>query len=444
MSPAKLSSRDHVLRGAADGVRYLLEEAPGVPLVSMTLAFRTGSLADPPGKAGLTRVLLRLMRRGTGALSQRAVDERIDALGGDLSVDVAFSSSAFHGQVIARNLDAFVELTTQLATAPSLPQDEFERLIRESLAELVDAQDSDRALASEAFRRELYATHPYGRSSLGTRASLTQLTRDDLVTAHRALLTRSNLLLGFSGAITESQALTLTTKVAQAVPAGAADVLVLAEPTQPPGRHLVFVDKPDRSQTQVIMGRLGTRTDDPDHVALGVANAAFGGTFTARLMKEVRSKRGWSYGASSRLAVDRARQSFSMWTFPAATQVADCIELELKLLAEWHDKGLSARELASVKNYLVRSYAFEVDSAQKRLGQALDEELLSLPNDYYASYCKNVAAVTLEECNASIRNRLNPSALIVSVVGTATEVLAPIAAKIGKLDSTKTILFSDL
>ena len=64
-----------------------------------------------------------------------------------------------------------------------------------------------------------------------------------------------------------------------------------------PGRHLVFVDKPDRTQTQILIGGLGTSAHDADHVPLIVANAVFGGTFTSRLMQEVRSKRGWSYGA---------------------------------------------------------------------------------------------------------------------------------------------------
>jgi zinc protease len=116
----------------------------------------------------------------------------------------------------------------------------------------------------------------------------------------------------------------------------------------------------------------------------------------------------------------------------------------LRLLQEWHDKGLTQRELASVKNYLVRSYAFEVDSAQKRLGQALDEELLELPSEYYAKYCDNIAAVTLAECNQSIRTRLDPAALVISVVGTAADVLGPIAKAIGHVDSQRTLAFTDL
>ena len=82
------------------------------------------------------------------------------------------------------------------------------------------------------------------------------------------------------------------------------------------GRRLLVVDKPERTQTQILVGTLGTSPHDDDHVPLVVGNAVFGGTFTSRLMKEIRSKRGWSYGASARAGIERQRQSWVLWTFP--------------------------------------------------------------------------------------------------------------------------------
>ena len=145
------------------------------------------------------------------------------------------------------------------------------------------------------------------------------------------------------------------------------------EPTLRPGRHLVLVDKPERTQTQILIGCLGTHAHDEDHVALHVGNTIFGGTFTARLMNEVRSKRGWSYGAYSSLPYDRHRRGFSLWTFPKASDAAACITLELDLLAKWWKDGVTPKELAWAKRYLVRSHAFAIDTAGKRVGQMLDE-----------------------------------------------------------------------
>jgi zinc protease len=193
------------------------------------------------------------------------------------------------------------------------------------------------------------------------------------------------------------------------------------------------VDKPERTQTQIIIGGLGTAPHDDDHVALGVANAVLGGSFTSRLMREVRSKRGWSYGASARLSVDRQRQAFSMVTFPAATDAAPCIELELTLLEEFVTKGVLPRELSFIKRFLTRSHAFDIDTASKRLHQAIDVEVLGLPADYYSGYVAQVEAVTLEQANLAVKKRLSTEDLQVIVVGTASQILDGVRAAIPRL-----------
>jgi zinc protease len=243
-------------------------------------------------------------------------------------------------------------------------------------------------------------------------------------------LTKGNIVLGFAGDITEDQALRIGARVVERLPDGAPAADTTPDPVMAPGRRLLFVDKPERTQTQILIGGLGTAANDPDHVALTVGNAVFGGTFTSRLMQEVRSNRGWSYGAYSRMGIDRHRQSFSMWTFPGAEDAAACLTLEIELLEMLVEAGVSEDETAFIKQYLVRSHAFDIDTANKRLHQALDVELLGLPADYYSAYAKKVSAVTAEGASAAVRARLSPKDLLVVVVGTADEILEKVKAAI--------------
>lgn len=207
------------------------------------------------------------------------------------------------------------------------------------------------------------------------------------------------------------------------------------------GRRLLFVDKPERTQTQLLVATLGTSAHDDDHVALYVANGVFGGTFTSRLMKEVRSKRGWSYGASARTAVDRHRQAWLMWTFPAAEDAAPCLKLMLDLLEDWVQHGVTPREVAFIKSYLIRSHAFEIDTAAKRLHQALDVELLGLPSDYFTNWIDRVRAVTPEEASASAKKRIRTDDLLVTVVATAAKVLGSMQAAIPLLTDASVVPF---
>ncbi len=433
MSTAKLE--------LSGGAALFVEASHAVPLVSIALSFRIGSTSDPTDKDGVTRLMARMIRRGCPGLTSHQVDAEIDRLGAEMGVDVSASHLTLHTQVIKRSLTAWVELLVRLLGSPTFAEDELARLRRETAAEIIEARDSDRALAQRAFRRAVFVGHPYARSAVGTARTVESITVADVRAAFERTFTRGNFVLGFAGDVTTEEATRLGERLTGALREGAAHVDDVAEPARVTGRRLVFVDKPERTQTQILLGSLGTWPHDPDHVPFSVACAVLGGTFTSRLMREVRSKRGWSYGASARLAIERRRQSFSMWTFPAATDAPACIELELGMLADFVAKGVTPRETAFMKKYLTRSHAFDIDTATKRLHQALDVELLGLPADYYDGYVGHVDAVTPELANAAIPTRLSAADLRIVVVGTQAELLDKVREKIPDLQHVDVVPF---
>jgi zinc protease len=419
----------------------LVESSRALPLVAMTIATRAGATADPVGKEGLLRLACRLVRRTGAGLTTEALDERIDSLGASLSVDVGHSTATFHAAVITRSLDAFADLLVDVLGKPSLAEAELSKLKRETVAELVDMRDQDRDLGQRWFRQRLFGGHTFARPVGGTTVSVEAVGASDVRATYQSTVCAKNLVFAFAGDVDEDRAAKIAQTVAGALSAGKPQLDDVPEPTMQSGRRLVIVDKPERTQTQILIGCLGTHPRDDDHIALHVGNTIFGGTFTARLMNEVRSKRGWSYGAYSSLPYDRHRRGFSLWTFPKAADAAPCIALQLELLQKWWDDGVTAKELAWAQRYLVRSHAFAIDTPSKRVGQTLDEELYDLPPDYHDKYLDHVRAITLDQVNASIRKRITPNDLLLSVVGTASEIAQPIKDVIPGLESTEIIPF---
>ncbi len=426
------------LGGGAIG---LVESSPVVPLVSIVLAWRSGATSDPQGKDGICRFAARMLRRGIEGMTFAEIETAIDTLGGELGLDVGPSTMSFHAQVIRRNLRPFADLLARIVAKPTFADDEIARLRRETAAELVDARDSDRSLANVAFRRALFGAHPFSRGAAGRISTVETFTRDDVLGAYRRHLVRSDLVIGFAGAITVEEAKEIGALLAAAVPEGPRPNDAVPEPEPPRGRRLVFVDKPERTQTPILIGTLGSSPHDPDHFPLVLASAIFGGTFTSRMMREIRSKRGWSYGTSARLSIERRRHAFTMSAAPGAADCAPCVRLELDMLEQLVDKGVTARELSFIKNYLVRSHAFEVDTAPKRLGQAIETEVLGLPADYHGKFLEHVRAVELDAANAALKQRISPKDLVVVVVGTTGDLLDKVKDAIPELAGTEVVPF---
>ncbi len=426
---------------SAGSPEVLVETSHALPLVSFSIALKTGSLLDPDGMSGATRMMTRWMRRTAGGREAHVIDAEIDALGGAFGADVSPSTLVFQGTVIARSLDGLMRIAADVIARPGFAEAELERLRRETLAELTESLDDDRGLSRRWFRHRVFGSHPYARSVTGTPSSLSRIQPGDLQSLYARVVRADNLIFAFWGEIERPRGEALPAALRGQLPGGPAPREESSDPAVIPGRNLTLVDKPERSQTQILIGGLGTHPRDDDHLPLHVANTVFGGTFTARMTQEVRAKRGWSYGAYSSLPIDRRRQAFSMWTFPKAEDAAPCLALELQMLHELREKGITKKELAWAKKYLVRSHAFALDTASKRVGLLLDSVLYGLPAGYYENYIERIKAVTLEQANAAVVNRLSEADLRVTVVGTAAQIGDAVKAAIPNLASSEVVPF---
>jgi len=375
-----------------------------------------------------------MLRRGGAGLDAVAIEQRLDELGATLYTHAGFTSSSLQLTFLKRSLGPVAELVGGLLGEPHFEAAELERLARQIEAEIVESRDSDELLAARALRRHLFRDHPHGARPSGTIATVRQVEPSDLRRFHEQHYLRERAVVGVSGDLSSAECERLARDLLDALPAGSAAADYPAgPPARPRGRNLVLVDKPGRSQSQVVIGTLGTHADDPDHIPLLVANTAFGETFSSRLTQEVRAKRGWSYGAWSQLALGRVRESFTMWTAPAAGDTAACIALELELLSRWRRDGIDQAELDFCKSYLRNSYAFQIDTARKRVLQGVDRELLGLPADYHQRFVERVDAVTPAQASAAVRNRIADDALWIGLVATEAELGDAVRAAVPEL-----------
>ncbi len=423
------------------GPALLLERDASLPLIHTGISTRSGAAEDPEGLEGLTRISGRLMRRTAGGQSADQIDARIDRMGASLGLDAGHGGVALSGVVLERSFGELMSLLEETLTAPGLAEDELERLKRETGAELMEILDSDQQLVQRWFLRTVFAGHPYGRTVIGTEKSLAAIQLADVRSCLAREFRQDNVVFGFAGAVEPARAERASRAIWEQLPPGGSTPPPPPDPVASGGRRLLFVDKPERTQTQILIGGIGSHPSDGDHLALTIANTVFGGTFTARLTQEVRAKRGWSYGAYSSLGYDRRRQAFSMWTFPKAEDAAACIQLELEMLQQWWHSGITEEEFVWAKRYLIQSQAFARDTATKRIGLKLDELLNDLPPGYHDEFVPRLEAVTLEQANAAVRSRISLEHLAVVVLGTHAAIGDDVRKAIPELASERVVPF---
>ncbi|MBZ0119729.1 MAG: insulinase family protein [Sandaracinaceae bacterium] len=425
----------------ARGVPVFVEPSHELPIVDVEILLRQGAVTDDEATLGLSRLTAQMLRKGTRALRSEEVDDAIDSMGASLSIGVGHGWARLNGSVIQRNLDRFLELMGSLVTRPALRTSDVARLRRETEAELIALRDHDRGLAHRAFRRQLFGAHPYGRPIQGTLGTIKAFRREDVARKHAQLFTTGNVIVGVAGAVQEDKLRPAIDAMLRGLPEGPPPAVRLRAPSMKRGRRILVIDKPERSQTQVFLGTLAVRAGEPDYHALLVANTAFGGSFTSRLMQEIRVKRGWSYGTGSKVGADRQREAWTVWSHPAAEQLVDCLRLELELIDAWVERGLNKAELQRAKRYLVKSHAFDLDTAAKRLEPQLDTELYGLSPDWHPGFVARVREVTGPAAAAAVRKHLPVDDLAITIVATATDALVRALSDLPGIDRVDTVPF---
>jgi zinc protease len=422
-SPAPAASAGAAERRAGPaGSVLIVESNRTVPLVHVVIASRSGAAADPRHREGLTNLAAEWARHGAGGKAREDVDAALDALGATLDVTTLPDSTRFEGQVLTRNLDAYLALVADVLVRPNFAAAELERTRREVIGQIDELRNDDRALAGRFFVRNLYADHPYGHPADGIPAAI-ESARPEEISAHfRRHFVGKNMVFAFAGDVeadTLAATLKRTFKGLAAGPAPEPNALELREPVPPKGWRIQLVDKPDRQQTQLLFGHPAVRATDPDFLPLTLGLTAFGGhAMNATMMSEIRRKRGLAYGAYLTLGQRRGTGAAIGWVFSASDKTVTTLKLVLRLYVAFMDKGLSADDVAFFKRFLIGSHASDMDVPEQRLAARVAAEVAGLPPDFIDTYPARINALTVAAVNAAIKRRVHARDLAITMVAT--------------------------
>jgi zinc protease len=386
----------------ANGLRVFVVSSQEQPAVSMRLVLTAaGSVHDPAGKPGVAAMTANLLTQGTAKRSAQQVAETIDFVGGSLNASADSDGSYVTATVVKKDLDAAMDLLSDVALHAAFQKEELDRRRQQLLSNLrVEYSDAD-YLASVIIARAVYGQHPYGLPDEGTPDSAAKLERDDLVRFRDAYYVPNGALLAFAGDITPEAAFAAAEKYFGAWPKK--DVSSTAgapAPTGPGGLRIHLIDKPDAGQTQIRVGRLGIRRNDPDYIPLYVTNRILGGGFNSRLNTEVRQKKGLTYGASSSFTSHKLAGIFEAATFTRTEATVEATQLVVELIGRMATGEVTPAELNFARDYLVGVFPIQTETPEQVAGRVLSVAQFDLPADYYDTYQEKVRAVGVEQVKA--------------------------------------------
>ncbi|WP_425099250.1 M16 family metallopeptidase [Tropicibacter sp. S64] len=397
------------------GLKAWLVEEPQIPFLALEIAFQGGASLDAPGKRGAINLMTALLEDGSGEMDARAFTDARDSLAASFDYEVSDDTLTISARVLSENRDEALALLRQSIIEPRFDADAIERVRAQVISGIrSDLRDPD-AIAGAAWDKMVFGDHPYGSHLDGTVESVAALTRDDLIAAKAATMARDRVYIAAAGDITADELGPLLDALLGDLPeTGApmpADVAVQTEA----GVTVVPFDTP---QSVAIFGHAGIPRNDDDFFAAYVMNQILGGGgFEARLMDEVREKRGLTYGVYSYIANKDHADLYVGRVASANNRIAEATEVIRDVWTDVAQNGVTQDELDRAKTYLTGGYPLRFDGNARIAGILVGMQLEGLDPEYVNTRNARVEAVTLDDVKRVAARVLKPEALHFVVVG---------------------------
>ena len=397
------------------GFSAWLVEEHSIPFTALEIRFRGGASLDPPGKRGAINLMTATLEEGAGDLDARAFAEARDSLAAELHFDVGPDALSVSARMLTENRAEAAELLRLALNEPRFDADAVERVKGQVLSIIRSDQKDPDKIAYQTFNRLAYGDHPYGSSINGTIESVTPLTPDDMREAKDRVIARDRVYIAAVGDITPEELRELIDDLLADLPAKGAPMPPDAPWLLDGGQTLVPFPTP---QSVAVFGEPGIGMDDPDFFAAYVLNEIVGGSgLQSRLMREVREKRGLTYGVYTYL-LDRDHADALMGQVASANdRMAKAIEV---IRDEWERlqrEGVTDEELERAKKYMTGAYPLRFDGNGQIANILVGMQMNGMPPEYINTRNAKIEAVTQEDIRRVIKRLFRPEKLHFVVVG---------------------------
>lgn len=398
------------------GIKAWLVEDHSVPVIAMSFSFKgMGAAQDPADKQGLARMASNTMDEGAGDLTSEAFQKELR----DLVISLYFNTGRddFGGtlKTLTKNKVRAFELLNLALTKPRFDDDPVERMRNGNQSRIRSSLADPGWNAARIMNDVSFAGHPYAQNSGGTLTTLENITADDLRT-FAGKLALNQLHVSVAGDITEDELKTVLDDVFGDLPKDITPSEVADLSLTNPGK--IYIYNKDIPQTVIEITQPGIDRHDEDYHTAQIMNFILGSSgFGSRLTKEIREKRGLTYGIYSYFTDMDHTETLSVSTSTKNENVPEMLSLIKAEFNKMAAAPITDNELDSAKSYLIGSLPLSLTSTDKIAGLMLSLQLADLPPNYPKLREEKIKATTVKDVQRVAKRLLDPAAFTTVLVG---------------------------
>jgi zinc protease len=402
--------------GLSNGLTVLVQEAPGVPTVAVTLVFPGGLRYENEKTNGLFNFLAKAWTKETDAHSAQGIAELIEGLGGSISGFSGQNTLGLQGRFLSQNLDKGLALFTEILLAPTFPSEEIKKLRPLILAELKRQDDYLPGVAVREFRRLLFSPHPYGMDPLGKASVIKAISSKELLETYRNFVIPDRGVLSIVGDIRAEEIISSIETMLGAWSVEAEPVLSTPPEPDPLSAPKILTLKREKQQVHIVLGFPGTTFNNPDRYALETLNAVLSGQ-GGRLFIDLRDKDSLAYSVTSFLGLGLDYGSFAFYIACAPEKKDRALKALWREIYMATGKPVTDDELERAKKWLIGTHEIGLQTNRAQTMDMALNELYGLGYNFASEYVRKIDEVTADQILNVARKFMNSEEYVLIRVG---------------------------
>lgn len=421
-SPLRFNPPQPEKQKLSNGLEVYLLEDHELPLITVDVLVKSGTLHEPQGRVGLYQIMADLMLTGgTTTRSPEKVYEDLESMAADVDITLGPEYGIATLDVLTEDIEQGLEIFADILKNPGFNQDRIDLRKKQELEGIRRRNDTPFDIVIRFFPAYLYGRdHPLG--SYVEAAGIRNITANDLRRAHIELFNPDNLVLAVTGDFDENRIIPLLEHHFADWKSRHKGQPGLPEPDIYSGKPLVLFIQKDLNQSTILLGHISLKRTpgNTDIFALRVMNEILGeSSFTSRLYREVRDKRGLAYSVGSYF--DTSSYAFpGDWFAFAQTRAGKTVEtasIMIGVIEGMKRERVSDEELELIKDSLTNSFVFGFTDSSTISRQRMILDFRGYPHDYLENYTERIGKVTAGDVQRVAKKYLNLDHLIIVVVG---------------------------
>jgi zinc protease len=414
-----------------NGMDLLLLEEHRSPTIQVEIAVPASSFNDPQG-VPISAATTALMRLGTKARDARTIAETLAGLGATINFNVGDRYAYARFSTLTENLDAVMELMSDMLFNSTFPDDELGKWKNQQLSALQQVRTQPEFLATERFWQAMYPGD--NRSQVApTAEGVGRITRAMIVEHHGRVYRPERGRVTVLGDITAREITPKLEKLMATWTGASSKAPELALPAATTGKRVILVNRPGSVQTALYIGNHAIDRLSPDYLPVQVLNRVLGGGPASRLFRNIREDKGYTYGINSGFTATRYYNHFASQTSVRTEVTAEALREVLKEFADIRTRPVPADELQNAKRALVASFALSTENPNAALANATQIRDYGLPADYWDTYPEKIAAVTAADVQRVAQKYIPLDDIVIIAVGDGARI-RPLLAAFGTIE----------